>query len=85
MTKEQKRFMKAMQRFPSVLRTQYVLALLSERDAAKAEMIKRDFEKASKSYPYPHEIDSERELMRIAARKANTTDPINFANRRKTL
>ena len=73
MTKEQKRFMKAMQRFPSVLRTQYVLALLSERDAAKAEMIKRDFEKTAKSYPYPHEIDSERELMRIVARKADTT------------
>ena len=69
MTKEQKKFMKAMKRFPSVLRTQYVLALLSEKDAAKAETIKSDFEKTVKSYPYPHEIDSERELMRIAEQK----------------
>ena len=69
LTKEQTKFMKAMKRFPSVLRTQYVLALLSEKDTAKAETIKNDFEKAVKSYPYPHEIDSERELMRIAERK----------------
>lgn len=72
MTKDQKKFMKAMKRFPSVLRTQYVLALLSEKDAAKAEAIKSDFEKAVKSYPYLHEIDSERELMRIAERKILT-------------
>ena len=68
LTKEQKQFMKAMKRFPSVLRTQYALALLWEKDAAKAETIKGDFEKAVKSYPYPQEIDSERELMRIAER-----------------
>ena len=69
MTKEQKKFMKAMKRFPSILRTQYVLALLSEKDASKAEAIRGDFEKTVKSYPYPHEIHSERELMRIAERK----------------
>jgi len=72
LTKEQKRFMIAMKRYPTVLRTQYVLALLFERDAAKAETIKNDFEKIVKSYPYPHEIDSERELMRIAERKTVT-------------
>ena len=72
MTKDQKKFMKAMKRFPSVLRTKYVLALLSEKDAAKAETIKSDFEKTVKSYPYLHEIDSERELMRIAERKILT-------------
>ena len=74
MTKEQNKFMKAMKRFPSVLRTQYVLALLWEKDFAKAETIKNDFDKAVKSYPYPHEIDSERELMQIAKRKTVTKE-----------
>jgi len=70
MTKEQARFMKAMKRFPTVLRTQYALALLQKNDTAAADAVKKDFDKAAKSYPYPHEIDSERELMRIAEEKA---------------
>ncbi len=69
MTKEQMKFMKAMKRFPSVLRTQYALALLHERDTAKAEAVKGAFEKAAKSYPYAHEIESERELMGLAEQK----------------
>ena len=69
MTKEQKKFMKAMKRFPSVLRTQYVLALLSEKDAAKAEAIKNEFEKVAKTYPYAQDIESEKNLMRIAESK----------------
>ena len=69
MTKEQKRFMKAMKRFPSVLRTQYALALLSEKNTAKAETVRNDFEKIAKTYPYPQEINSERELMKIAEQK----------------
>ena len=68
-TKEQKKFMKAMKRFPSVLRTQYVLALLSEKDAAKAEAIKNEFEKVAKTYPYAQDIESEKNLMRIAESK----------------
>ena len=69
MTKEQKKFMKAMKRFPSVLRTQYVLALLSEKDAARAEAIKNEFEKVAKTYPYAQDIESEKNLMRIAESK----------------
>ena len=74
MTKEQIKFMKAMKRFPSVLRTQYTIALLMEKDVAKAETIRREFEKVAKSYPYSHEIDSERDLMRIAERKVATLE-----------
>lgn len=70
LTAEQKKFMKAMKRFPSVLRTQYVLALLAERDAAKAEAIMGEFEKIEKVYPYRQELDSEKELMRLAEQKA---------------
>ena len=66
MTKEQVKFMKAMKRFPSVLRTQYALALFLEKDTQKAEAVKREFEKVARTYPYPHEMDSERALMQIA-------------------
>lgn len=70
MTKEQRNFMRAMRRFPSVLRTQYALALLWENNAEKAEMIKCEFEKVAKSAPSPHEVDSERDLIGLADEKA---------------
>ena len=69
LTKEQKKFMKAMKRFPSVLRTEYALAVLFEKDKIKAEKIQADFEKVSKTYPYKHEVDSERDLLRIVDQK----------------
>jgi len=65
LTKEQKKFMKAMKSFPSVLRTEYALALLFENDTARAKKVQKDFDKAAKTYPYPHEIDSERDLIEI--------------------
>ena len=68
LTKEQLAFMKAMKSYPSVIRTQYALALLSEKDPEKAETLKNELEKVARTYPYPHEIDSERELLRIAER-----------------
>lgn len=64
--KEQKKFMKSMKNFPSVLRTEYVYALLCERDTAKADKVKTQFEKCAKTYPYPNDVQSERELMEIA-------------------
>lgn len=69
LTKGQKKFMKSMKKFPSVLRTQYVYALLGARDAAKAEQIKAQFEKMAKTYPYPSDIQGEREFMTIADEK----------------
>ncbi|MBQ3012790.1 MAG: M50 family metallopeptidase [Clostridia bacterium] len=71
MTKERKKFMKAMRRFPSILRTEYVLALLFENDTAKAETINKEFENVAKNYPYLQDIESERELMQIAENKFN--------------
>lgn len=68
-TKEQKKFMKQMKNFPSVLRTEYVYALIGEKDTAKADKFKEQFEKCAKSYPYENEVQSERELMEIAERK----------------
>lgn len=71
MTVEQTKFMNAMKRFPSVLRTQYTLALLADRDTVKAEKIMIEFEKVAKNYPYPQDIESERDLMRIAESKTD--------------
>jgi len=69
LTKEQRKFMKAMKRFPSVLRTEYALALFWENDTDKAEKIKKEFEKVAKTYPYSQDIESERDLMDIADKK----------------
>ena len=64
--KEQKKFMKSMKSFPSVLRTEYVYALLCEKDTAKAGKVKTQFEKCTKTYPYQNDVQSERELMELA-------------------
>jgi len=69
LTKKQKKFMKSMKRFPSVLRTEYALALFFENDTVKAEKIRSEFEKVAKTYPYSQDIESERDLMEIAKRK----------------
>ena len=68
------KFMKAMKKFPSVLRCQYAQALLAEGDAHKAEQIKARFEKTAKSYPYPGDVQAERELMAIALDKYEQED-----------
>lgn len=70
LTKEQKKFMKQMKKFPSVLRTEYVYALLHEQDREKADKVKEQFEKCAKTYPYPNDVQSERELMEIAEKSA---------------
>lgn len=70
LTREQKKFMKAMKNFPSVLRTQYAYALLAERDEKKAGKYKTLFEKAVCCHPYQADIESERELIKIAEEKA---------------
>ena len=61
--KENQQLMKAMKNNPSTLRTQYALALLHDKDAAKAEKCLAAFEKAAKKYPTPQDIEGERELI----------------------
>ena len=77
LTKNLQSFMKTMKDTPSILRTQYAIALLYENDKAKAETIKAQFEKRAKTYPYPHEIDSERDLMKLAESKFNQSKEEN--------
>lgn len=66
-----KKFMKLMKNYPSVLRTQYVYALLAEKDATKAAELKTKFEKIAEKYPYPSEIVAERELIEYAFNLSN--------------
>ncbi len=63
LTEEQKQFMRAMKSFPSVIRTEYALAVGYYHDDAQAETKLADFERIAKSYPYESDIESERELV----------------------
>lgn len=64
-----KKIMQAMKNFPSVIRTEYVYALLFERDVESAEKIKKRFEEQVRSYPYESDVMSEMELMRTAEQR----------------
>ena len=66
-TKYLQKFMKSMKTFPTVLRTQYILALRHERNAAKATKLQQQFEKIAKTYPYPADLAADRALMDQAA------------------
>lgn len=57
------KIMKAMAGQPSVIRTEYALALLADHDEKKAKAALERFEKAAKTHPYACEIESERELI----------------------
>ena len=70
MDKKQKKFMKSMKTFPSVMRTEYAYALICEKDTEKAEKIKTAFEKRISTYPYSGEAESEQELMEIVGNYA---------------
>ncbi|MDO5411629.1 MAG: M50 family metallopeptidase [Lachnospiraceae bacterium] len=64
--KSMQKFIKIMKKYPSVLRTQYAYALLGEDNEEKAQQIKENFEKTVQKYPYPAEVQGERELMEYA-------------------
>lgn len=64
--KEYEKFVKQMKNFPSIIRTEYVYALLAEKDEKKACECLQSFNKIAKKYPYPNDIVSERELIDLA-------------------
>ncbi len=70
LTKAQRKFIKTMKNYPSVLRTEYTLSLLSERNSDKASKFKKLFEKCAATYPYQSDIEAERELIDIADKAA---------------
>ena len=63
LTPELKKIMRAMKTFPSVIRTEYAIALLGENDENKATKILREFDKNTKNYPYRHDAIFERSLI----------------------
>ena len=71
-TKELKKILKAMRKYPAVLRTEYAAALLADKDASAAEKLRGIFEKQAAKYPYDGEIISERMLIEYAANRADS-------------
>lgn len=67
---ELRSFRKQMKSYPSVLRTEYAIALLVTHDEALADRLRRRFDKAARSHPYPAEAASERCLMQQLDAKA---------------
>ncbi len=65
-----KKLMKAMKNHLSAIRTEYILALLGEGDEKKAEEILGRFEKAAAKWPSKADVESERELIACAQKKA---------------
>lgn len=60
---ELQKFQQAMKTNPSILRTQYLTALLLDRDESAAAKIKEKFDRIAKHYPYPCELMPEQTLM----------------------
>lgn len=63
------KFRKAMKTSVSIHRTEYVYALLKEKEVGKAKRAMENFEKCARNYPYPSDVAAERELMELANRK----------------
>ena len=70
LTKPQCRFMRQMKNFPSVLRTEYAIALLRNGDKDRAAKLRAQFEKIAATYPYRGDIEQERSLFALADEKA---------------
>ena len=69
LTPAMRKFMKSMHSFPSVIRTEYAVSLLLDRDEKQASRILSDFEKCAARFPYSQDIDVERMLMSKIAEK----------------
>ena len=65
LTKEQKKFMKLMEKFPSIIRTEYAIALVMEENAKMAEKAEQKFKKVKKHYPYTADITAEEEFISL--------------------
>jgi len=64
-----RQFMKSMKTFPSVIRTQYAIALLEQNDK-QAQAALKQFDAVARRYPYTGDIEGERELLALAAQAA---------------
>lgn len=60
-----KKFLVQMKNFPSVLRTQYAIAMLYQKDTSISNNILSKFNKIALSYPNEAEIKAEKDLIKI--------------------
>lgn len=70
LTDQLRKTMKAMKTSISILRTEYAIALLYDKDEAKAGKHLAAFEKRAKTYPYTGDVESERDLIAMIQAKA---------------
>lgn len=78
-TKQQRSFMRAMKKFPTVIRTEYMLDRFVFKDASGARLQAARFVRLARHYPYPSDIASERELLMAleeGAKAAETGDTV---------
>ena len=68
-TKEQRAFMNSLNSIPSILRTEYALAICGIDNARNAEKIKKIFEKIAKKYPYQTDITLDNKLISLIEAK----------------
>lgn len=68
LTKEQEQFHAVMKTNLSILRTQYAMAVVLDKDPQKAAKKRSQFDKQAQRYPYTCEVDSERELLELVVR-----------------
>lgn len=73
LTKELKAFMKAMKTNPSILRSQYAFARLSQKDPKLAESVRHDFDRCAAKHPYPADIESELDILTAIDAAADKT------------
>lgn len=62
-SRELQAFRKQMKSYPSVLRTEFAVALLVEKDTARAEKLRARLERVLCTYPYAAEAAAERSLL----------------------
>ena len=55
--------MQSMKNYPSIIRTQHAVALLSEKNQGKAEKIFACFDRKTADFPYRQDVETERSLM----------------------
>ncbi len=69
LTKELQATMKQMKTMLTIIRTEYVLALLYDHKPDEAAKLEALFEKQASKYPHPAEVQSERAFMQLAKEK----------------
>ena len=70
LTPDLTKLMKAMKTFPSILRTEYAIARLMNKNNEQTAKIMARFEAVAKKYPFSADLESERELLKKIDDKA---------------